>query len=63
MMMVEITGPRGAVEKILEQQSVADARRRDRHGLVWIEAADLPLEVEHHLQGEGLKVHHVEGRG
>ena len=62
MMLVEITGPRAAVEKVLEEQTVPAARRRDCHSVVWIQAPDITLEVQHLLQREGLKVHHVERR-
>lgn len=54
---VQITGPRAAIERALEQGLLSDARFHSAHGLSWIEVSQISRHAEDEMQGSGCSVH------
>jgi hypothetical protein len=59
---VQITGPREAVERILAQNIIPGAQRRDCHSIVWIEAPEIPADIASQVRNGGCRLHHIESR-
>jgi hypothetical protein len=57
-MSVQITGPRPAIERMLERQSVPGAKLRDLHSIKWIEVPEIGPDAEIAIRQEGCQVHH-----
>ena len=55
---VSITGPLSAIELLLEQEIIPDARQYELHGIVWIEVPQISAEQAELVARHNCRVHH-----
>jgi hypothetical protein len=55
--LVQITGPRYAIEWAVERGVLPDARFHSAHGLAWLEVAQISQHAEAEVKRGGCHVH------